>query len=294
MSTIRRVPVFQARGYGALGPTTEIHHFDSTHPRVRVGAHAHTDLEILYFSQAAGSHRVGSRLWALRGGDIFVVPPGVPHDLTDMGDVSGWAIEFSPSALVSVSEESLLMWRANPLLSAFVASEHRSSASRITIPDHRRAAWEALLVGMQREAEERMQGYELAVASYLSLVMVTVARLAGDFTGQLRLQDQPLLAGCFETIERRFREDLRLDDVAAAVSVSGGYLTTIVKERTGRSVGEWITERRMAEARNLLRHTDMPADVIAPRIGYPDPAYFNRRFKQVHGMPPGAWRLAQR
>lgn len=286
----RSVPVFQAGQGAGLGPPAEIHRVDSSHPRVRLGPHAHRDLEILYFASAHGSHTVGPKQWPIRGGEIFLVPPGVPHDLTDMGDAVGWAVEFSPAALTSSSAGSLLLWRSNPLLSAFVVSETQSSASRVVVPDHRRQAWESLLLGMQGEAEARMPGHELTLSAYLSLVVVTVARLAGDFTGQLRLQDQPRLAEFFELVERRFREDLRLDDVARDLAMSGNYLTTLLTERTGRSFGQWITERRMAEARELLAGTDMPVQVVAARVGYDSPAYFSRRFTQVHGVPPRAWR----
>ena len=46
----------------------------------------------------------------------------------------------------------------------------------------------------------------------------------------------------------------------------------------------------MTEARRLLTGTDLPADVIARRVGFRDPTYFSRRFRQLHGAPPGAWR----
>jgi len=46
----------------------------------------------------------------------------------------------------------------------------------------------------------------------------------------------------------------------------------------------------MAEARTLLLSTDRSVESIATAVGFCDPAHFNRRFRQVHGMPPGRWR----
>jgi AraC-like DNA-binding protein len=69
-----------------------------------------------------------------------------------------------------------------------------------------------------------------------------------------------------------------------------GHLTTVVRRRTGRTVQEWITERRMAEARGLLAETDLPVAEVARRVGVCDPGYFSRLFGRAHGSSPREWR----
>ncbi len=54
--------------------------------------------------------------------------------------------------------------------------------------------------------------------------------------GDLRLKDEPLLAGGFDFIEEHYREPILLKDVARAVSLSSGHLTTMVWRKTGRMV----------------------------------------------------------
>jgi AraC-like DNA-binding protein len=66
----------------------------------------------------------------------------------------------------------------------------------------------------------------------------------------------------------------------------------VVRQRTGRTVVDWITERRMAEARRLLSGTDVPVAEIARRVGLPDAGYFARVFRRSHGTTPRAWRRA--
>ena len=65
-----------------------------------------------------------------------------------------------------------------------------------------------------------------------------------------------------------------------------GHLTTVMRRRTGRTVGEWIIERRMAEARRLLAETDLPVREVARLVGVADPGYFSR----THGASPRKWR----
>ncbi|MGH3974303.1 MAG: helix-turn-helix domain-containing protein, partial [Pseudonocardiaceae bacterium] len=60
--------------------------------------------------------------------------------------------------------------------------------------------------------------------------------------------------------------------------------------RTGRTLLDWLTERRLTEARRLLRETDLPLSVISTRTGLTDPGYLVRRFKARYGTTPDRWR----
>ena len=87
-------------------------------------------------------------------------------------------------------------------------------------------------------------------------------------------------------------EPLSLRDVAGAVGLTPGHVTTVVRRRTGRTVQQWITERRLREARRLLHDTDLTVGAVAARVGFRDAGYFVRRFRAEHGVPPGRWRAA--
>lgn len=135
-------------------------------------------------------------------------------------------------------------------------------------------------------------GYREAVLANLVLLLVGVSRLAADVVGDLRENREPLLAEVFEVIERRYPQPLSLRDVATAVNISPGHLTSTVRRRTGRTVQEWITERRMVQARRLLAASELPISEVGRRVGFPDAGYFSRTFGKVHGMSPAQWRRA--
>jgi AraC family transcriptional regulator, transcriptional activator of pobA len=167
-----------------------------------------------------------------------------------------------------------------------------SGVLRLAVPADDRPAWTARVEALARELAERADGYREAVLAHLTLLLVEVARLAADVVGDLRVNREPLLADVFAVIERRFPEPLSLRDVAREVNLSAGHLTTVVRRRTGRTVQEWIVDRRMTAARRLLAGSDLPVGEIGRRVGYPDPGYFARVFGQVHGVSPTRWRDA--
>lgn len=79
-------------------------------------------------------------------------------------------------------------------------------------------------------------------------------------------------------------------DVAARVNLSTSHLTAVFKARTGMPPMQYRTLRRMQRARMLLDTTDRPIAAIARETGYPDVAYFSRRFHELHEMSPRSYR----
>jgi transcriptional regulator GlxA family with amidase domain len=50
----------------------------------------------------------------------------------------------------------------------------------------------------------------------------------------------------------------------------------------------------MAEARTLLRETDLTIEAIATRAGYRQPSFFIKQFRRAHAATPAKWRRQAR
>lgn len=61
----------------------------------------------------------------------------------------------------------------------------------------------------------------------------------------------------------------------------------------GQTPMDYLTDWRMALARDHLQNGDLGLAQIAGRIGYGSPYAFAAAFKRHHGCPPGAWRQQQ-
>lgn len=100
----------------------------------------------------------------------------------------------------------------------------------------------------------------------------------------------PKLNSVFDFIEANYHQPLYLKDVAKVAGYSPAYLTHLMQTQTGRTVKQWIVERRMTEARTLLLQTKQSIKKIAISLGYTDPGYFIRQFRKHHGTSPHGWR----
>jgi AraC-like DNA-binding protein len=202
---------------------------------------------------------------------------------------AGVAVFFDPAALGEDARSPWPAWRAHPLLFPFLHGQV-GGILRLEVPAARRPAWDAAVCSIETELGARQDGYRQAALAHLTLLLIDLARLAGPVVAELRRSGEPLLAEVFEVIDRRHAGPLSLRDVAGELGMTPGHLTTVVRRRTGRTVQEWITERRMAEARGLLAETDLPVAEVARRVGVCDPGYFSRLFGRAHGSSPREWR----
>lgn len=93
-------------------------------------------------------------------------------------------------------------------------------------------------------------------------------------------------------IQTNLSRDLSLTEIADSVKLSPNYFGKLFKEATGRSCLTYIMELRMDRARILLLDTSMKVEAIALQVGYRNPAYFIKLFKQAYGVTPKQMRLS--
>ncbi|MBR7092325.1 MAG: helix-turn-helix domain-containing protein [Clostridia bacterium] len=95
-------------------------------------------------------------------------------------------------------------------------------------------------------------------------------------------------------IDRRFAERLTLDGLAAQFFVNKYYLERLFKKEYGLSPLAYQQQRRLNEAKRLLRFTDLTADRIGRQVGIGEPYYFSRLFKKIEGVGPREYRRSWR
>lgn len=260
------------------------------------GTHAHDFPGLAYFERGGGSLRSGNHEWNVEAGDVYVVAPGEivgVGSVTGLEQAEGWAVYFTAEVFARGPSVAWLSWRTHPLLLPFVRGE-AGGVLRLRVPRAERSRWSERCAALDEELRERRDGYAEAALAHLTLLLVGISRLAEDLVSELRLNDEPLLAKAFGFIEAHYHEPISLRDVASAVALTPGHLTTTVRRKTGRTVQDWILERRMAQARRLLAETDLTAEEVGRRVGYNDPTYFTRSFRRLHDTTPLRWRTASR
>jgi len=91
-------------------------------------------------------------------------------------------------------------------------------------------------------------------------------------------------------MDDHFAEDFSMTELADLANISPQHLCRIFKETMHMRPLEYLTYRRLGEAKNLLHHTELPVAEIGCRCGFPDAGYFSTIFKRYEGMSPAEYR----
>jgi AraC family transcriptional regulator, transcriptional activator of pobA len=249
----------------------------TTPPRRAV---THTYAALAFFTGGRARLELNGE-WTLRPGDVLLVPPGAPHRSLERKEAAAWMLGFCAPCVAAAGGSALL---------APFERVRDGAAAVVNIPRERRAFLESLF--RELEALKPGDSYEAVQRSLLTLILAEVNRATAE-GGQRTARGGGVVVDALRFIERNCLRSITPRDVAAAVKRSPTYLTTALKQATGRGAGKWIIAGRMAEARRRLLHSGERVEIVAERVGYSDPTHFIRMFRREHGATPAAWRNAQ-
>lgn len=269
--------------------------FDGSHPGVQQPEHSHLFFELVYVDEGEGVHRTGDVAVRVGAGDVLVIAPGETHDPRGLGSVVGYVLLFAAQAIDPRLTDADLAFAVAPPrdLAAFAFLRPGAGArAPLHVPLEERAAFRERLEIIARELAARDLGWDELARAELRILLLQCARLAAR-DPHAPASENRLLGQVLRFIDANFRRPISLADVAKGVGRSRAYLTDRVRRETGRTVGGWITERRMAEARRLLAETDWEVGRIARSLTFVDDHYFSRLFRRTHGLTPSAWRKAR-
>ena len=127
---------------------------------------------------------------------------------------------------------------------------------------------------------------------YIRQVMVQAIELRDN---ESKKQQRDLLTQALRFIDRYFPEEsISLEKVARKVNVSPNYFSAIFSQEVGQTFIEYLTNKRIDEAKRMLRQTDKRSSEVAVAVGYKDPHYFSFVFKKVTGLTPNEYRRENR
>lgn len=127
----------------------------------------------------------------------------------------------------------------------------------------------------------------------LDLMELIAARLVHSDERELRAapgRAQVALGRAMTYIETQLAHKLTLEDIARAAGLSTRTLMRLFRSEVGSSIVTFIQQRRIANARRLLRQSDKTCAEIGFECGFGSVQHFNRTFRQLEGTPPLQWR----
>jgi AraC family transcriptional regulator of arabinose operon len=121
-------------------------------------------------------------------------------------------------------------------------------------------------------------------------------QLFGDVYGQIcnrgleQETPQARVERTIEAVRNNLGMHVSIHELAASANMSHGYYALQFRRHTGKSPRGYFNKLRIQAACDYLVQTDAKVETIARMVGYEDPFYFCRLFKQLVGKTPTGYR----
>lgn len=116
-----------------------------------------------------------------------------------------------------------------------------------------------------------------------------------DFTGKMRLLQKNIntsapVTSCIDYVYAHIKDRITIEDLAEYTGFSTSYLSRLFKQEIGISVSDYIREKKIEKAQNLLKYCDYSLIEIANYLSFSSQSHFIQAFKKHVGMTPKKYR----
>lgn len=162
------------------------------------------------------------------------------------------------------------------------------------------------------EERDRIELYYALILSHLrlqdapyckeiihNLLRVLYYEISGIFSSHspkedsARTRQDELFAKFLKTVGEHFKKERSVSYYAEQMCVTPKYLSSVIKQVSDKTAGEWIADYVIFEAKTLLKTTGMSIQEISYELNFPNQSFFGKYFKERTGKTPGQFRDGQ-
>ena len=248
----------------------------------RYEIHDHSAVEICVTLEGVVDYTVQDTMYHVRKGEVLIIPPDTPHSLNMGEDSSRYLFLFEPEMVYGMRDIKALIQQFNRTFYL-----HDGSDAHIRV---RETLLKAQAVYDRGEImwNTACYGYLMRMYAVLGQHYLLNPRILQRETGSN--VDSEVITAAVGFINSHYREELTLDDVAEFAGFSRYYFSRSFKKQTGYSFKDFLCQKRLQVAMDLLIRSNVPMREVAMESGFGSVATFNRVFREKKGCTPTQYR----
>lgn len=262
--------------------TENFHITKITAPGEARNLHCHDYFQIYYVVSGSMNHRAGENLARLASGDVFILPPNLPHCIEEtFGEVEFYSMSFLPAYFQKAD---------NKLITDFLSYLNRVEKSvppQITLNYEDSVFSHLLLQRILGEFSEKKGGSGEIIKESVSVILSLLARVYFEKQPDSfrAAENKQMVIHCVEYIKNHFNDDLTLEKMVRLSAVSKTCFCSIFTSLTGTTFKDYLNRYRVEKGAELLREGESVSSASI-RCGYNDLSTFYRNFKKYKGVSP--------
>ena len=257
-----------------------------TYPHKTELPHRHSYYEICIFANGAGRHEIDFQTYPIASYSIHFLTPGQVHLISSEKDYHGYLMvfkrEFYPVTLENKDILFELPFFNNPSISPILELNKEDFSQIQTLIDNIKSE----LVNYNEYTPEILR-------SYLHIFLLKCKNYFDLYRPEISGNDDIAYktASKFRyLVEQHFSSLHFVSEYADMMALTSPKLNKTVNRMTGYNASDVITNRIVLEAKRLLTYTELTNKEVAFRLGYEDPSYFSRIFKNKTGDTPSEFK----
>lgn len=227
--------------------------------------HSHPFFELIFFLEGKASIDAGAESVDVLGFDVVIYPPGLEH---------------AEHLDLRHRQEIICLWADTGVTAPF---DHA-----IKLMDERGTLRSLFEMVYAEFTANRPCSAEL-ISCYLKAIFLQVLQ---NFSEPPR-EVTSLVERSLGYIHEHYARDFDIDELAGQVAVSPSYLFRLFKKKMQVTPMHYRNMIRVDKAKLLLADQQLTVDDVAERVGFEDPKYFARVFRDLTGMTASAYRRSR-
>lgn len=248
----------------------------------RFEVHEHSAVEIVLTLEGTVTYTVEDTVYPVRKGEILIIPKDVPHSLVMGEGSSRYLFLFEPDPIMNMRDIKSLSIHFHKTFHLRDGSEAHVRIRELLL--RARDTYE------RRDLMWNTMCYSCILRIYATLgqrYLTGVRPRAGE---TVRNVDSEVITAAMTYINNHYKDELTLDDVAQFAGFSRYYFSRSFKKQTGYSFKDYLCQKRVQVAMDLLIRTNRPMKDVAIDSGFGSVATFNRVFREQKGCTPTQYR----
>jgi len=277
---IRKLPISGSRSYA-------IH--DLVAPHFDPHWHFHQEYQLVIVLEGTGTRFIGDDISHFEAGDMVLTGSNLPHL---------WRNDEGYFQNLGLSTRCIVIYFSIDFMEgAFLCKDEMNNIRMLLERSHR---------GLEIEGETRntvkkimlnmlaQKGFDgvLSLLQILNILSSKPLRFINKegYLNTITDSDSKRMRAIHSYILDNFKEDIRLEEVAARANLSPTSFSRYFKSHTNKTFTNFVAELRIGTACKLLQSNDMSILGIAHECGYKTISNFNKKFKELMNDNPLRYR----
>lgn len=247
--------------------------------------HKHAYQEFIWVTEGGGKHIIDGETYAIEPNTFFIVKKWQVHKVVLDRDAKGMVVLFDDDLMFSGSSGfgQFKYFLTNPTPKGNV----------LKVEENELPFYKASMQQMFELYNSDINwGKCLLMRNLVESILIKSMHLMSQQNGLELMNSNSIeeVSSFFILLEKFYKQQHEVNFYADEMRTSVRRLNSLLKENFGKTIRDMLNDRVIAEAKRLLTYSNMTVKEIAHELGFHDPSYFTRLFRQKSNETPVEYR----